>query len=617
MRFVDALARRRGTLSTVVARHARLEIDEDRFAPYKVIGELGARPLPVYVARHLTPGSAGSHVVVAERFVGGGDESCADFRREARRISTLANQHLARVREVVVRGQDLIVFGDFIDGEKLGALWPLGAGTSMATSGARSQPHERLPLEIALRLLLDVLTGVSALHALRDARQQPMKLMHGEISPATILVGLDGVARILHAVSRRVPEVRAEAASLDYLAPEIHSNGSHDGRADVFSVGVLLWETLAGTALSAAQDGPAGLHVRSGAMPAPALPENTPWAKGLLPVVAKALAAAPEDRWQTAAAMAAEIRKAAGLKLAPASAATAFAKNKFGERVKARRARLESLSTSVPPLPAASVVPASLAGAAASVVPASLAGAAASVVPASLVAVAPAVAARPLVAGPSAGVPYPALPEESASAIVLESYAPPELPPLVSADLPLLTSPEVSQFSHDDVPSLEASAAEVPAVFDEPLPFDEFEEPASVAQAPAVVFSAPLGISTAEEPLLTKRRSRRLLFGGAAAGIVLASLMAFRVVHRSPPPAASLDAQAAVVPAPNSVVPLPPIPSASAAVAVSPPPAPSALPSATHDGTQRTKAGTKGKIPPAAPTHTKASPVRAPSRRKP
>ena len=246
----------------MVARHARLEIDEDRFAPYKVIGELGARPLPVYIARHATPGSAGVPVVVAERFVGAGDDSGADFRREARRISTLANQHIVRVREVVVRGQDVVVFGDFIEGEKLGSLWRLEDGGLGGTSGARSKPGERLPLEITLRLLLDVLTGVSALHALRDARQQPMKLMHGEISPATILVGLDGVGRILHAVARRAPGVQAEAASLDYLAPEIHANASRDGRADVFSIGVLLWEALAGAPLSARQEGPAGLHVR-------------------------------------------------------------------------------------------------------------------------------------------------------------------------------------------------------------------------------------------------------------------------------------------------------------------------------------------------------------------
>src|SRR5262249_12546494 len=63
--------------------------------------------------------------------------------------------------------------------------------------------------------------------------------------------------------------------------------------------------------------------------------------KGLVAVAAKALAASPDDRWPTASAMAAEIRKAAGLKLAPASTAAAFAKSTMGEPVRARRTRLE------------------------------------------------------------------------------------------------------------------------------------------------------------------------------------------------------------------------------------------------------------------------------------
>src|SRR6185437_3245207 len=205
-------------------------------------------------------------------------------------------------------GEDLVVFGDFIDGEKLREFWRLGDPAS-----------DRLPVEIALRVLLDVLTGVGALHGLRDASQQPMKLMHGELSPSTILFGSDGVARVLHAVARRAPEARAEEASLPYLAPEVHGGDGHDARADLFSIGVLLWEMLDGSLLTAPGEDPAGVRVRAGLLPEPSCPEKAPWAKGLVPVVVKALAAAPEDRWQTAAAMAGEIRKAAGLKLAAAS----------------------------------------------------------------------------------------------------------------------------------------------------------------------------------------------------------------------------------------------------------------------------------------------------------
>ena len=107
----------------MVTSHAEFPIDEDLFAPYQVIGEIGARPIPLYVARQSALGG-GAQLVVAEHFAGGSKAgegpARADLRREARRISTLANPHIARVREVAVRGDDLVVFGEFLDGEKLG-----------------------------------------------------------------------------------------------------------------------------------------------------------------------------------------------------------------------------------------------------------------------------------------------------------------------------------------------------------------------------------------------------------------------------------------------------------------------------------------------------------------
>ena len=90
---------------------------------------------------------------------------------------------------------------------------------------------------------------------------------------------------MLHAVARRAADASAEAASLPYLAPEVHSNNAYDGRADVFSVGVLLWEVLEGKRLSSDGEEAAGLRVRSGPLPAPSAPEKMPWAKALVPVV--------------------------------------------------------------------------------------------------------------------------------------------------------------------------------------------------------------------------------------------------------------------------------------------------------------------------------------------
>jgi hypothetical protein len=329
-----------------VSSGAALSLPDGLFAPHELVRELGARPNPVYVVRQASAATNSKAVLaVAERFAGVAKTPAGEeLTREARRIATLASPNLARVREVVVRGDDLVVVGEFVEGEKLHELW---------------RP-EKLPLEIALRIIVDALAGLGALHNLRDAKQQPMKLAHGEASPATIVFGLDGIARVLHAVSRRAPGARPEPASHGYLAPEAATGDAYDARADVFSAGVMLWEALSGKRLFAEGAAPAAnaKRVRSGALPPPTVPEKAAWAKSLVGVVTKALSAAPDDRWPTAAVMAAEVRKAAGLKLAPASTAASFARSAFGEGVKTRRESLDGgFRSSRPPKPPPAVAP--------------------------------------------------------------------------------------------------------------------------------------------------------------------------------------------------------------------------------------------------------------------
>jgi Protein kinase domain len=312
---------------------------EEVFAPYEWLREIGARPNPLCVVRQRTPG-ARPRLLIAERFADvarAGDAAGAAFVAQARRISTLASPNLGRVRELAVRGDDLAIFWELIDGDKLAEVWP-------AVDAPRA-----LPLDLALRLILDVLSGVGAIHGLRDARQQPMDLSHGEVSPATVVVGVDGAARVLHAIARRQPAARAEPASLGYLAPEVHTGGPYDARADVFSVGVLLWEALSGKRLFVEETDAAAVVARlHGGIPLASVPGKASWALGLAQIAAKAMAPTPADRWPTASAMAAEIRKIAGLRLASATAAAAFVGAALGERARIRRAQLESLAPSLP-----------------------------------------------------------------------------------------------------------------------------------------------------------------------------------------------------------------------------------------------------------------------------
>ena len=469
---------------------------EELLAPYHLLWEIGSRPNPLYVVRQTAHGGK-SKLLVAERFEGmvPGNGKEATFISEARRISTLASPNVGRLRELSVRGSDLVVFWDFIDGDRLEETWL----------------SRDMSLEVTLRLILDVLAGASAIHGLRDAKQRPMQLVHGELSPATVVVGIDGAARVLHAVARRVPGAPAEPASRGYLAPEVHAGATPDMRADVFSAGVLLWEALGGARLFS-NDDPAAIvaRVQSGVRP-PANADAAPWTKGLGQVAARALAFSPADRWPTAPAMAAEIRKAAGLRLASAAVASAFAKAAMGERVNARRARLESGVVGAP-LPAAEIAPEPTAPDVESTSAAALA------VPT------PAAAPTPTPASPAAvdidpDMDVQLLPESLPPSAAPERIAGPD-----AAPPPPLPARAMQPTRHAPVVDVPISVAPPPADSAEVLP--TYVERAVIDRD-------------------TSRRRRTAVLGGVGAlGLIVFSLAGWRVAHHAgeragaPPPVA-------------------------------------------------------------------------------
>ncbi|MEO7328925.1 MAG: protein kinase, partial [Minicystis sp.] len=166
-------------------------------------------------------------------------EAAELFVAEIRKDLSLASPTLVATIDAGIDDGEIFVVSQYVEGESLAAL--------IAAAGA-----EGLPTPIALRILLDVLAAVAAGHAL----EKPV--IHGEIGPQHIRVGVDGVARIGgFGVARALAKLSVQGAKnhdrLAYAAPErVKSMASTtapqvalEPRADVFSLGVLLWEAIA------------------------------------------------------------------------------------------------------------------------------------------------------------------------------------------------------------------------------------------------------------------------------------------------------------------------------------------------------------------------------------
>jgi len=172
-------------------------------------------------------------------------------------------------------------------------------------------------LSRALRILLDALSGLTALEDTKTVSGQPF--VHGELVPAMIRVDLTGVARLIALAPRHwsAPGTLAAPERCAHLAPERLLGDAIDARADVFSAGVLLWEALAGGRLFE-NDSVDSIVMRlmGEKITLPQLPPELSWAAPLKAVAMCALSVDPQQRFANCAQLAQAIEDVARDRLA-------------------------------------------------------------------------------------------------------------------------------------------------------------------------------------------------------------------------------------------------------------------------------------------------------------
>jgi hypothetical protein len=153
-----------------------------------------------------------------------------------------------------------------------------------------------------------VLAGLDYAHKLTDFDGAALEVVHRDVSPHNVFITYDGhvklldfgVAKTLAASHQTRPG--GFKGKLAYLAPETIRGDRVDRRADIFSVGVMLWEILAGRRLwGRKSEGVSGAWRLAAGEVAPELPVELEIPRELRTIVARALATDPEERYRTAA----------------------------------------------------------------------------------------------------------------------------------------------------------------------------------------------------------------------------------------------------------------------------------------------------------------------------
>lgn len=217
------------------------------------------------------------------------------FLDEARLGARLSHANVVSVFDIGKSDNSFFIVMEFVDGTNLKKI--------LETLRVKRQ---HFPLKDAIFIAMEACRGLSYAHELADEDGHPLDLVHRDVSPPNILISKRGevkvtdfgLAKARTQLERTDPGV--VKGKFSYLSPEIASGHPVDERADIFALGVCLWEMLGGRRLFLGETDYETVQAVSRAR-VPSLVDIHPEVDEQLDaIVQQALAKKPEERFQTA-----------------------------------------------------------------------------------------------------------------------------------------------------------------------------------------------------------------------------------------------------------------------------------------------------------------------------
>lgn len=263
---------------------------------YELLVELGkGGTASVWIARE--PGDLGDRLVALKAML---PELARrpDFRtmflEEGQVVRSIDHPNVVRVYEVSEDRGVLFMAMEWVRGDSLNTVM------------RDSRGKRPIPAEMAVRIIADTAAGLHAAHELRGWDGELRNLVHCDVSPHNILVGVDGRSRLVdfgvangtaHGDPEKGDTVKGK---FGYMSPEQANGEPIDRRTDVFALGIVLWELTTGERLFQGELPAHTLRLAQAARipnPQRVLPD---YPERLAPIVLKALEKDRRQRFQTA-----------------------------------------------------------------------------------------------------------------------------------------------------------------------------------------------------------------------------------------------------------------------------------------------------------------------------
>ena len=216
------------------------------------------------------------------------------FLDEARVAARIQHPNVVPTIDVIATDGELLLVMEYVRGEALSRLVRGAAKTGML-----------VPSKIVVSIITSALHGLHAAHEAKDDAGRSLGIVHRDVSPQNILVGMDGVSRVLDfGVAKAEDRVQITKdnklkGKLLYMSPEQLESGEVDRRTDIYAMAVVLFEALTQQRMFPGdREGAQLLRISQGdiRVPSAVVPELAMFDA----IVRKAAAKNPDERFATA-----------------------------------------------------------------------------------------------------------------------------------------------------------------------------------------------------------------------------------------------------------------------------------------------------------------------------
>lgn len=217
------------------------------------------------------------------------------FLDEARLSAHLSHSNVAQVFDIGVGDNTYFIVMEYVDGADLKAIIE-----------RHKKQNQLVPIEEACLICVRICEGLAYAHELTDPSGRRIGIVHRDMSPPNVLITRHGEVKIVDfGLAKANSQLEKSEPGIikgkfSYLSPEAAQGQPVDARTDIFAVGIILWEMLAGRRLFMGEtDLETVRQVQSARVP-PIRQYNPHVTPDLEAVLARALAQNPDDRYQTA-----------------------------------------------------------------------------------------------------------------------------------------------------------------------------------------------------------------------------------------------------------------------------------------------------------------------------